>query len=160
MNKKIPTIHLILAHSEQVFEITTDLTAINRAFAERGAKKKNLCIYPNTSPLVALQLLDGEAPWRKVTDNEAWMRMASAVTEAYKRLSAYEGNQGASTYKPTPLDLPVEAAIARSKLLEANPRIADMPTQKELSEIILAAKFGRPIKTSMFRAAPAKGLTA
>lgn len=150
MTQRFEPVHMILGQNDQVNCITTSDKVIQKI--EMSAPRvRGLTVYRDVSPLVVLQYLEGDAPWKRLVDDEAWSRLSAAIPEFQKHLLAFKENQSEPLYKKIPIDFPPVLVEGRSQILEDYPRVADLPAMRELTEIKMAALNRRPVNEGQFR---------
>lgn len=103
----------------------------------------------NVTPDRALAALEALSyPWHKIMDDATWKTLASAMTE-HQAASSNKGR--APIFPETPFDLPPPVAEKRDKFLRFIGNHEDLATRCELTEIVMAAKNGRPADLGLFR---------
>lgn len=150
MTPRFKPVHLALTHQDKVHCITTSENTLQELLATPGGDS-TLTIYRDVSPLVVLQYLEGEAPWRRLADDQAWSNLSEAMPEFQKHMAAYPEQPSTPAYRQIPPDFPPVLVEGRSQVIETHPSIADISTLRELTEIYMAATHQREVNHAHFR---------
>lgn len=143
---KPDTVHIAMTDSGTVACITAD-PVIAESLAEQ-----DLSVEMDASALVALQRLQGEAPWRRLADDEAWQRVSRAMTTFERTIAPYDDGDTTPLFPTTPPDFPPMLIEGRSAVIESYARAVDIPAMRELTEIQMAWIQKREVDHSHFRA--------
>lgn len=147
MTQRYRPVHLVLDSHDQVSCITTS----ERLIGQISPQQSSLTVYRDVSPLVALQYLEGKAPWRCLADDQAWQNLSQAMPEFQKHMLAYPEHSDHAIYDQIPPDFPPILVEGRSRVLETKPSVADISALRELTEIHMAAQNRRAVNAEHFR---------
>ena len=140
-------IHMIMLGNDKLLFATCNAATVEKTLAANPATKA----FFDVDPLVVAQFAEARIPYRLVIGDNAWQKLAPAIQQFSDHLAVYATGKERPTYQVIPPDIPMKAAIGRGDIIERFPQIADIPTMIEISEIVQANKFRRPIDKSLFR---------
>ncbi|WP_018404034.1 hypothetical protein [Marinobacter gelidimuriae] len=105
------------------------------------------------APAFVVLLEIGHAPWDSLLCDRDWQHLAGQVEPVLEKMSAFRPASIAdpiTTFTHTPTTLAPEFATSRLQILERFGDLQDLIHKRELIEIVMANKAGRPINEAFF----------
>src|SRR5690554_6791243 len=132
---------------DEIFSITCN--------AEKAKRNDEVLGFPSfrTTPMLAAATLYQSPNLYNLIDTDTWETVAQGFDELSSKGIINENatpHDRQPVVHETPADLPLKAAQARFRLIQDFQNPANLPRQKELTEILMASKEGRPVNPDLF----------